>query len=92
MVIYSGMHRLTDEQIKQEYIAIYGPREPTPLTHPQLFDPLNPPVGYAYDEWHAFWYQIPSEQAVKFELWFVKMSLWVTLGLMLWTAISYVSS
>jgi hypothetical protein len=86
------MHRRTEKEILDEYNELYGVKEPTPFTHPQLFNPLNPPEGYAYDEWHAFWYKLPTESQYRFEMAVVKISLWVTLGLMLWVGISAVYS
>jgi hypothetical protein len=66
--------------------------EPTPQTHPELFDPKNPPAGWSYDEWHAFWYEHPSERQIAVELSVMKISLWVTLGLMAWIAIAAIYS
>jgi len=28
---------------------------PTPFTHPEQFDPLNPPRGYRYDPYYELW-------------------------------------
>ena len=49
--------RLPPERVREEYDRLYKPAI-TPFTHPQLFDPLNPPEGYAYDEWHCVWYKL----------------------------------
>ena len=48
-------YTIPDEQVLAEYNSIYR-KEPTPATHPELYDPLNPPENWTYDAWHAFWY------------------------------------
>lgn len=41
-------------QIQSRYNELYR-SEPTPFTHPQNFDPLTPPPGYAYDPYYECW-------------------------------------
>lgn len=51
-------HELRDEALRQQvqhrYNELYRP-EPTPLTHPEQFDPLDPPRGYAWDPYYECW-------------------------------------
>lgn len=61
---------LSKEQIVAEYNARYK-AEPTPFTHPELFDPLNPPLGYEYDAWHAIWWKPPTEYQYHAQMMFV---------------------
>lgn len=42
------------EKISNEYKQRYMP-DPTPITHPELYDPLNPPKGWAYDPYYECW-------------------------------------
>jgi len=42
------------DRISSEYQRRYCPR-PTPITHPEQFDPLNPPSGYRYDPYYEIW-------------------------------------
>jgi len=72
---------LSKEEIVAEYIKLYKP-EPTPFTHPELFDPLNPPPGWAYDAWHAIWWKHPTEAQARAQMWFVVaccvgMAIWI---------------
>jgi hypothetical protein len=46
------------EQITREYQARYC-SGPTPFTHPEQFDPLNPPLGYKYDPYYELWIKTP---------------------------------
>jgi hypothetical protein len=51
-------HDITDECVKTEIKESYQKRfnpEPTPFTHPQQFDPFDPPRGWAYDPYYEFW-------------------------------------
>jgi hypothetical protein len=43
--------------ITETYLAKYSP-EPTPLTTPELYDPLAPPVGWRYDPYYEIWIQL----------------------------------
>lgn len=65
---------MTPEQLRKDYYNIHVKHrvEKTPITHPELFDPSNPPEDWHYDEWHAFWYQIkPWEEMNHMErYWF----------------------
>lgn len=45
------------QEIKETYYKKYNP-EPTPLTHPERYDPLNPPSGWAYDPYYELWITI----------------------------------
>lgn len=51
-------HQYTDlearQQIVQRYNAIYKPSV-TPATHPEQFDPLQPPAGWAWDPYYECW-------------------------------------
>ncbi len=51
-------HHYTDENVKKQIIESYVKKhtpEITPVTHPERFDPLNPPEGWAYDPYYEFW-------------------------------------
>lgn len=83
-------YRIPDNQIQAEYNALYRP-EPTPITHPELYDPLRPPPGWAYDAWHAVWYKdgVSSESMSEIRLagwilagFFVSFSVYVIIMLM----------
>jgi hypothetical protein len=59
-VLYEG---LTAEQyldpairarIAEDYAQRYRPKT-TPRTHPELFDPLDPPEGWRYDPYYEIW-------------------------------------
>jgi hypothetical protein len=63
---------MRNDEIVKEYNAMYRP-EPTPYSHPELFDPLNPPEGYAYDSWHAIWWKHPTESQARAQAWFVAL-------------------
>jgi hypothetical protein len=47
----------TQDQIRQEYLKTWGPADKpkTPLTHPWLFDPCNPPKDWVYDPYYEIW-------------------------------------
>jgi hypothetical protein len=51
-------HNYTNEDVRAEiaekYRARYVPVV-TPYTHPERFDPLNPPNGWAYDPYYEIW-------------------------------------
>ena len=38
---------------RQKYCA-----EPTPFTHPERYDPLQPPEGWRYDPYYECWIQL----------------------------------
>ena len=46
----------TDQRraIQDRYRRLYQ-KSPTPLTHPEMFDPLDPPPGYRYDHLYDWW-------------------------------------
>ncbi len=45
------------QQIRERYQQRWCP-EPTPQTHPQQFDPLQPPQGWRYDPYYEIWIEI----------------------------------
>lgn len=46
------------DQIKTQYLQRHPAyRRPTPLTHPELFDPLRPPQGWRYDPYYETWFK-----------------------------------
>lgn len=45
------------EYIVSKYKERFSPRR-TPFTNPELFDPLNPPEGYAYDPYYECWVNV----------------------------------
>ena len=45
---------LTRAAITEAYNRRFKP-QPTPLTHPHLYDPLSPPMGYRYDPYYECW-------------------------------------
>jgi hypothetical protein len=53
---YADQYR--DPAIRERIIAEYQKRHcsgPTPFTHPEQFDPLDPPRGYRYDPYYELW-------------------------------------
>jgi hypothetical protein len=44
----------TRAQIARDYEARWRPKT-TPSTHPELFDPLDPPQGWRYDPYYECW-------------------------------------
>lgn len=51
----------TNKDIRQQILKDYQQRwakpEPTPNSHPWLFDPLTPPAGWRYDPYYETWVQ-----------------------------------
>jgi hypothetical protein len=45
------------DQISSRYKERHQPHT-TPLTHPWLFDPLNPPTDWRYDPYYELWIKI----------------------------------
>jgi hypothetical protein len=47
----------TQDQIRHSYFTRWRPEAlaPTPLTHPWLFDPCEPPQGWRYDPYYETW-------------------------------------
>jgi hypothetical protein len=45
------------QRITQAYKAKYMPSK-TPLTNPELYDPMNPPEGWAWDPYYELWLKI----------------------------------
>ena len=51
-------HQYNDESLRLEILENYNKKykpAPTPLSHPERFDPLNPPKGWAYDPFYEMW-------------------------------------
>ncbi len=51
-------HQYTDTLVRDEISTNYAKRynpEPDPISHPENFDPLNPPKGWAYDPFYEIW-------------------------------------
>jgi hypothetical protein len=48
---------VTQDQIRQEYYQRWGSasQQPTPSTHPWLYDPCEPPEGWSYDPFYELW-------------------------------------
>lgn len=51
-------HQITDAKVRkliqEKYDQLYK-AEPTPYTHPENYDPFNPPAGWAYDPYYECW-------------------------------------
>lgn len=51
-------HQYSDQSVRQQiadrYKVIFKPT-PTPITHPEQFDPLQPPQGWAWDPFYECW-------------------------------------
>lgn len=54
-------HQYNNEDVRQRitraYKAKYMPSI-TPLTNPELYDPMNPPEGWAWDPYYELWLKI----------------------------------
>ena len=51
-------HEYTDSRTRDQIISEYNKRYrplPNPISHPEKFDPLNPPIGWAYDPYYEIW-------------------------------------
>ena len=50
-------NEVTQDHIRQAYFKRWAPvsQPPTPLTHPWLFDPCEPPQGWSYDPFYELW-------------------------------------
>jgi hypothetical protein len=70
-------YKIPRDQVLAEYEAMHRPPV-TPLTHPELFDPLNPPDGWIYDEWHAIWYKSPIHDDICKEIKIIHWTLVAT--------------
>ena len=59
--IYDGpmAHEYTDPRalsyIEQRYREVHPFPEQNPFTHPWLFNPVNPPQGFAWDPYYECW-------------------------------------
>lgn len=49
--------QMVRHEIKQSYNIRYRAAA-TPLTHPENYDPLNPPRGWAYDPYYEIWIKL----------------------------------
>lgn len=51
-------HQITDANVRkliqEKYNQLYR-ASPTPFTHPENYDPFNPPDGWAYDPYYECW-------------------------------------
>ncbi len=58
---YDGVGPRT--QIRRAYAARWTDpaANPTPLTHPWLFDPCEPPQGWRYDPYYECWINFKEE-------------------------------
>jgi hypothetical protein len=45
------------DHIRQQYLARWR-SVPTPESHPWLFDPCEPPVGWRYDPYYELWVKL----------------------------------
>ena len=45
------------DRIRQQYLARWRPTftQPTPESHPWMFDPCEPPEGWRYDPYYELW-------------------------------------
>lgn len=51
-------HNYTKESVRQMIAQDYKKKFTpivTPLTHPEQYDPLNPPAGWMYDPYYELW-------------------------------------
>ncbi len=48
----------TRKLIRDQYRARWAQPKPTPLTHPWLYDPCEPPQGWRYDPYYECWIQL----------------------------------
>lgn len=54
-------HQYDNENIRQQIAQAYKEKYTpvvTPLTNPELYDPLKPPVNWAYDPYYELWLKI----------------------------------
>lgn len=54
-------HQIKDDNLKKIILEKYNERyrpEPTPFTHPENYDPFNPPDGWAYDPYYECWIKL----------------------------------
>ena len=57
----ANSHQYKDENLRLEIFENYNKKYkpvPTPYSHPEQFDPLNPPEGWAYDPFYEIWIQL----------------------------------
>ena len=66
-ILYEGLtaEQYTDPAIRtkiaQDYEARWRPAT-TPVSNPELFDPLNPPQGWRYDPYYECWITTEEKQ------------------------------
>lgn len=54
-------HQYHNEDVRQRIIQAYKEKYMppiTPLTNPELYDPMNPPEGWVYDPYYEIWLEI----------------------------------
>jgi len=54
-------HQYNNEDVRQRIAQAYKEKympTTTPLTNPELYDPMNPPEGWAYDPYYELWLKI----------------------------------
>ena len=54
-------HHYTNEIVRQQIAQAYKEKYTpvvTPLTNPELYDPLTPPSGWIYDPYYELWLKI----------------------------------
>ena len=54
-------HEIKDESIRAKIVHSYNQRykpKITPYTHPENYDPLKPPSGWAYDPYYECWIEL----------------------------------
>jgi len=51
---------INQDKIRQDYFEKWNlkPKPVTPETHPWMFDPCEPPEGWAYDPYYEIWINI----------------------------------
>lgn len=57
-------HHYTDETVRQQITQAYKEKYTpvvTPLTNPEIYDPLNPPKGWIYDPYYEIWLKTNNE-------------------------------
>jgi hypothetical protein len=79
---------MRDDEILREYNAMYRP-EPTPITHPELFDPLNPPAGWTYDAWNCIWFKTPTIEQYRAQLAVMWVGVIITVVWVLWMVFNH---
>ena len=61
MIEGAHAHQYNNEDVRQRIAQAYKEKYmpiTTPLTKPELYDPMNPPEGWAYDPYYEIWLKI----------------------------------